>query len=57
MFFNFSIIDEQIVEFEAVSMGITEAGYAFLFDQEGQIIVIVKNWDWVELIESNPEVK
>ena len=56
MLYSFSL-DDRVISFDASSMGLPEAGYAYLFDQEGCIVVIIKNWDWVELEEQNPEVE
>lgn len=50
-------IDEKQYGFDANEMRMTDTGYAFLFDQEGQLKHIIRHWEFVTVHEPNPEVK
>ena len=49
-------IDEKVATFAAHMHAFSEDGYAYLYDQEGALLICVKNWDWVVLNERAPEV-
>lgn len=56
MQYIFTNSDKQYIV-EASEMKMTDMGYAFLFDQEGDVCAIIRDWEFVTMHEPAPKVR